>query len=464
MEQLLTYNLQKMWQTREYIEKTAFAETPRSFLEGPSANKAPMINEIAVHSLMTTNSAGYELVIELEFECWNPFVWFGGMGQDFNYRSQIQYALRTRGGNFSFPAGSGATGSAAGGWRLEKPCENVFLTDWKENRFQVGYATLVMTAPAGNDPVAPEMQIEFVRYWSAGPGRFSGNPLQFLVDQAPVPSGSAPYVSILSQSVGSSRVVSFQTDDPRLNYIWLDHWEKKEGSVTVGNQNEDMLTVDEDYKDKSTTMFLPGNRYQETGQPLYVLLKNLSELGHLLYDEQKPWQTIPLVGKNALPVFEYFTLETNDVPGAIGRINVNTHDSEVLSTVLGDIEVVDFPDAEDAVTVQVDDETALKLADVLKGKNKMTVFESLRETSYDEIMQATGLQNKWAVDCLIGRFYRLLGARQNTFVILVAAQAVKDGSADVLGEKAAVFYVWRDPRLNSNEKHEYKVLFFKILE
>ena len=60
----------------------------------------------------------------------------------------------------------------------------------------------------------------------------------------------------------------------------------------------------------------------------------------------------------------------------------------------------------------------------------------------------------------------LFGVRQNYFVILLYAQAIKvtpDGQQNASAECRAVAEVWRDARPNAEGKHPCKVRLLKIL-
>jgi hypothetical protein len=196
-------------------------------------------------------------------------------------------------------------------------------------------------------------------------------------------------------------------------------------------------------------------------------IKTVAELGHFMFDENRPWETIKFCGPDAMPVCEYFTVESPTNRVERGQINVNSEFREALASAFYGMQADAFPGSTVPVAerqLTIDRDMALAIADLIisKAGNAATVFDAFRSITYNDFYEVIKIDNKWLVDEIIARSYDLMGARQNLFQILVSAQSIK--GQDVMGERQAVVTVWRDPWPDTTGSHQLIIRSFRYLD
>jgi len=267
-------------------------------------------------------------------------------------------------------------------------------------------------------------------------------------------------------SVGSSVIgqLDQQADDPRINWDWHDtaQWNLAEfGDHSLGASNDKFLTYDEtapDEKDGDTVMFVRNGMYRSPG-----------ELGQLLYDATRPWQTIRLLGpdpRSTSSLVEHFAASTNEQ----GYVNLNTGDQEILASAFVNSPVRRVPDEPPTTVLQLNEAMSVAGAILAKGintgkefKNRADLSRNTYVTSADLIAASSKISNGVIAENVISDTYGLLGTRQNLFVVLAVAQVFAPKSAVVTSERRAVALVWRDPLPNSDDARSRHTAFVRNL-
>jgi hypothetical protein len=218
-----------------------------------------------------------------------------------------------------------------------------------------------------------------------------------------------------------------------------------------------ILSVD-DCPDGTYWFYYP---YRET-EDEHGVMDSLAFIGHCPLGQDAHFQTIPLVGTNAVDVAKYFAI-TNAWPETTGRININTPYAEVLAAGFNQLDypstngVTDadseYEDLEQSPALRLAEEIVLNRPDA-GYTNVMHAFHSLELSSsfYDEL----GL-DKFQLEEAVMRSRRLFTTRQQLFTIYVTAQSLNNGA--VIGEATRVAVIWRDPEEVAGE-HAVKLLAF----
>ncbi|MBU0677529.1 MAG: hypothetical protein KJ626_05375 [Verrucomicrobia bacterium] len=241
---------------------------------------------------------------------------------------------------------------------------------------------------------------------------------------------------------GSSEGIS--VIDPRMNYNST-HWAG--AGLTLGQVNLNATGAE-----GPSTMFVRDGP-----------VSNVAELGFLSVGS--PWRTIALYnnaagGGNPLhPVLDYFS-GVDERKIRRGLVNINTPFPEVLTAVLNNAPIQDYPggpvlaalEAGAAVAQQADEIAAniKSLTTLPTGQNVAGSSVIGKTTGLANLKTALGLTDS-QVESVIANTHRLFRYRQNLFLVVMAAQAGKDRDnnritdSEVTADQRAVALVWRDP-------------------
>ncbi|AKJ64032.1 hypothetical protein [Kiritimatiella glycovorans] len=289
---------------------------------------------------------------------------------------------------------------------------------------------------------------------------------------------ACPLHSLVATEPGTEKTVAYQARDPRLNWDLSRQWKRTEGRHTLGRVHETPGT----HADRSMS-FKPSFRCGP-GDVRGPVMESAAEIGGFVYDPERPWHTVPLIGTGAFPVFEYFRVVPPEETGTTepargrGRVHACTPYPEVFAAALreatfGGVAGCSYHPSRDRWSyeypLQVDEQTAGRIAEawVAAGTSgsASNLFGRLRAFEYEDLYRATGVHSKRAADTLTGRFARLISVRQNLFTILAAARSVRDIDRDnevdedeITAAERGVYVIWRDPRPDANGRHPLKVL------
>jgi hypothetical protein len=353
---------------------------------------------------------------------------------------------------------------------------------WRENEydvFDIPYGAIV-SVPVGSNPPALPVELRFFRFrlgcTSFGGGRYTCDNVEDTPGYIPPPQAviKIPFTSQYfdkDPDAGGSRTASWQVDDPRINYDWR-FWQPVSTATLgrgIGSGRNSVATYDQPGKDGTYLIHVPQVIYRGTYWE-YLPMRGLQDFGFLLFDENRPWETIRLAGPDAMPVFEFFSESTNGVPAQVGRINLNTPDEDALACAFLNATVFDFTNSLSETRVTLNAQPAKALAGLFTASdenwtNRVDAFSSI---TYQDLRTAVpGLATKWVCDDVIGRSYHLLGTRQNLFTILLAAQTGESegGLFESRSEARAVAVVWRDPYPDPvDDTHRCFVRLFRMLD
>ena len=312
----------------------------------------PMINEIVVETRVTSsNGTNHTITCDFMVEVWNPFD--KAMSNSYSLIAlQAPVINNSLGLTFSGSLG-GLIGTLHAG-------EFPVLT----NRYSVSYASA--TAPAGTISFA-DIQMALV---DGGGGR---------VDAAAI----LPSSSLNLPASGSSTNVSFQINDPRMNYV-ASNWVERLPS-TLGTNN-------------------PGQEQKS----LHIANAPLSQVGELAFlpqDQTTPWSFVQVTSSNKF-VLDHFTVYTNEYQR--GLVNLNTKNLDVIAAGLSN-RYAEF-------SYEVD---CTDIAEQLITKSSTTPF--VRRSDATSV-----ITNKrvWAA-CS-----DLLDVYGNTFTVLLGVKTFRDNSKD----------------------------------
>jgi len=251
--------------------------------------------------------------------------------------------------------------------------------------------------------------------------------------------------------------IAKQADDPRINWDWLNakHWtnimvqaEAGHGSHSLGRTNDLALTVgSKPEQDDDTIMFVRNGLYRSPG-----------ELGNLLYDEEKPWQTIRLLGPDpdrTATLVEHFA--ARDTQRGFVNLNNALEEDDVLAAVFMNSPVRRYPDEVSSSVGPMLLGDAYAAANAISnggvnGGGYTNRSDLARHITAAELVAAVQiLSTEVEAENLISDAYNLLGTRQNLFIIIAVAQTFAPKSKVVTAERRAVALVWRDPLPNKDD-------------
>lgn len=239
-------------------------------------------------------------------------------------------------------------------------------------------------------------------------------------------------------------------NDPRLNW-----------NTTVAGQWTDRLAAQ--FTLGATNLNITHTNVNADGHALmYVAnrpLQTVGELGLLMHDASRHWQTISLLdGPNFLPVLDRFVI-TNAATRA-GLINPNSYNTGVVGVVFNEMPVERVP--LDPATYRLNSTNALALARRFSDKNiAFTNLSDMRWLGPQIAAAGMGVSNAFQ-ESIVRNSAGLFAPRQQLFTVLLNAQVLQDNSTNVLAEQRGVGLVWRDP-YSVNGRHEIRVRNFRWL-
>lgn len=248
-------------------------------------------------------------------------------------------------------------------------------------------------------------------------------------------------------------------NDPRINWDPANPAQWDTPQPTLGSFNE--FTVVGAHTDEVPT----GGTGPNDGM-MYARsdrIRSVGELGFLLYDADRPWETIRLMEpdpQDTSRVLDRLTTYTNNIRQ--GLVNINTRQRHALKAALWTMPLDRYsteylPDV-DTVTVG----EAGQLADLIINATSsmpITNLSGMKELFSDSDLQtlfgAGFVDNKFHKESIVRNSIGLFGTRHNLFTIFVAARIFSDDydpAADfgdresfVQADQRAVAVVWRDP-------------------
>ncbi|MCX7008413.1 MAG: hypothetical protein NTY53_14385, partial [Kiritimatiellaeota bacterium] len=285
--------------------------------------------------------------------------------------------------------------------------------------------------------------------------------------------------------------------DPRINYRATDWRQNAAATVAtlLGRTNEFCDVTGSKY-DKDVDKNGDGSTFMYARRPTDPSgLHSIGDLGYLLYRPDKPWHTVRLTTpQNALKdnsayVFNMLSiLPTNRVYQ--GFVNPNSQDSGALLCAFLGASKARYYGEPGATTVDLAQATKLAQALINKGikSGKANAYANIADVcrltggfTACDMQTATGDTDLWKQKAVMGNSIGLLNPRQNYWLVLVCAQAVKTinpaattytiGTDFVTAEAQCLAYIWRDPYEDASDtahgagsrRHKMFVQFFKWL-
>lgn len=253
-------------------------------------------------------------------------------------------------------------------------------------------------------------------------------------------TGPVPIISSLGKSA----------NDPRLN------WDGANSAQWVQQNNHTLGRTN----DASVTTFASAGADGHTA--MYVAnrpLKAVGELGLLLFDANKPWQTISLLnGPTYYPVLDRFTLRTNDV--LHGLVNPNGYNSNVIATVFNSMPVERVPGDPSVTNFNIFQLRAL--AGRFTDKYiSITNLSDLKHIGPQVTAAMPGLPVTMH-ESIVRNSAGLFSPRQQLFAVFLIVQ-VQDADKNVMAEQRGTGLIWRDPYIASNNTHAVMVRNFRWL-
>lgn len=425
----------------DYVDADVLPQNP-ALLDTFSAEPVPMLNEIVIENQVTYDGATSEWKnrLRVRVELFYPFA-HPPTANGFT----VQFTVEPVGGDFPTTAQTetGAIPAMSFGGASE---------------FHVRSREFEWTRTLAGTPAMPTGLL--IRDLSVRQG---ANIVDRVRTTSPIQIPWNTHFHSSASGAGAWTGSSWAVNDPRINWNWDSHWNpaveiKKvnpAGSLNAMNPKASLNTGD-------------GHRvmYARNGNGA---IEVPGEVAFLLYSENRPWQTIPLYGPNALPVLDHFTTVTNEF--RTGLVNVNTTNRNVLAQIFFDAPLERYPG--EALAPRITDKQARDLADAIYSAggvpNQYTNVSHIARagTGIDSALSGLDTLQKKAA---IRNTSMLMGTRQNIYTVVITAQAVRDannnGSVEndeVVGEQRAVAVVWRDP-YPVNSLHNTFVRFFRWLE
>lgn len=261
---------------------------------------------------------------------------------------------------------------------------------------------------------------------------------------------SIPIGTVMTPPVPIVKSLSKSANDPRINWNGVDgnQW-VQQNNHTLGRTNDaSVATFAAAGADGHTAMYVANRPLRAVG-----------ELGLLVYNANKPWQTISLLdGTNYYPVLDLFTLRTNEVMQ--GLINPNGYNSNVIATVFNRMPVERVPD--DPATIYL---TTAQLQ-ALGGRftEKSIAFTNLSDLKFISPQIAAVLPGLSVGfhESVARNSAGLFAPRQQLFAVFLAVQA-QDDDRNILAEQRGTGLIWRDPYVDGSGTHATMVRNFRWL-
>lgn len=284
-------------------------------------------------------------------------------------------------------------------------------------------------------------------------------------------SASRPNLILGNPPVGLV-ALSKASNDPRINWdpSNSDHWASGNATPTPGARNDGVIEAKNKKFDEFDFM------YARRGP-----IRSVGELGFLLYDEDKPWQTVRLLGENPVSsakVIDRLTTFTNEVRR--GLVNINTRQTNALASTLIDMPIDRYPGEQGATSLSAplaaQGLAASIVNDIIANGSVTNLSElsaRLNVGPIDTALSSAG--DKFRRESLIRNSAGLWGTRNQVYTLFVTARVFSDQydpsihnkasrTNFVVGEQQAIAVVWRDPLQTTdsvgNTTHKSFVQFF----
>jgi hypothetical protein len=281
-------------------------------------------------------------------------------------------------------------------------------------------------------------------------------------------SGARPAITVGGAAAGVGSI-SYGANDPRINWdpSATAQWAAM-SPASPGSRNDPRISSTGP-ADEFDFMYARRGPIESVG-----------ELGFLLYDENKPWQTIRLIGENPVVgarLIDRLTPFTNSIRR--GMVNINTRQTSVLASSMLGMPIEKYPGGGVASTFNAPaavSNFAQYIVNRIASEGAVTnlsdISERLESAEVDSALSTT--DDKFLRESLIRNTVGLWGTRNQVFTLFVSARVFSDqydpalnlANRDdfVVGEQQAVVVVWRDPFQTTdsvgNTTHESYIQFF----
>ena len=233
----------------------------------------------------------------------------------------------------------------------------------------------------------------------------------------------------------AEEIVSKEAVDPRINWSWDNHWQDGSSMGSINPSAEAVYTQAD--KDGTWQMYVADGPMTNTG-----------EMGFLLYDATKPWETVPLLGSDAWPVWNQFT--AIEEPLTRGLVHLKTRERDVLAALFHQAPHNIVPGVADGTFSWANAQT---LADRV-----MTLMEDADLVNVGDIggldLSGLGLATPLEQKSVLRHSADLFSTRQQVFTIIVDAEALATTPEvnpanpepfEILARQKALAVIWRDP-------------------
>jgi Tfp pilus assembly protein PilX len=308
------------------------------------------------------------------------------------------------------------------------------------------------------------------------------------VDQATFPAGAQTMSFPGALANRSVPPQGWGVNDPRINWRATD-WQQNTKTLLP-----QLLGITNEFCDVSgfkTDQNGDGSTFMYTQIPASTNLHSIGDLGYLLFDASKPWHTVRLFGpdttdpRQTRQLFNMMTIiPTNRVYQ--GFINPNSQDTNALMCAFFNASKARYPGG--LPTALITSPEAVGLASRLialgikSGNAAYTnIADVCRLTTNDFVTAGVADKDFWVNKAIMRNSIGLMNPRQNYWLVLVCAQAVKPNTATpnvatpanyfVTAEVQCLAYIWRDPYEDftdtvhgvGSRRHKMFIQFFKWL-
>lgn len=433
----------------------------------------PMINEIAIHSELTSGDPG-RITINYMIELWYPFE---GVTNPNSYEVCISSALVGQG----YGPLDRATARANGPWTRSR-YEPVRLR--QTARLQTNMPLRIdfseIAVRTTGDEGAP-----FVDRVTGG-GVGSPTVIQM------------PWSTYMSDSTARPAYTEWQVNDPRINF----HMKPDNPPGTSWSRSarpESAWRLARNPKQEAAPSSLgrqndgiPGE-FTRPGAPGFMEmhvrnrdnLTVLGEMGLLLFSATRPWQTIALIDppanqglERALRVYDHFNVSTNTQRGIV---NLNTFNAPSLASIFVNEPVQRWPGEGGTAPTRLSTAQALALGREIIARRRMYPGGLTNRSDIailrDAFTGVLGSYDEPQLEGIVRNSGQLFDTRQNLFLVYLAGQAVQDNNRDgiadldpydrqdvVLANQRALALLWRDPWPDAQGRNKCFIRWFRWME
>lgn len=413
--------------------------TVPTFLEGPSANRVPMLNEVVVQpriQIRGNNQPG-RIQIQTQVETWYPF--FQPISAPFQVLASLSATVTV----ISLDGTNTTTSTNQMISAAYTPQTNEYHVSTPAVPWQFDFAD------STNSPqYSVNIQVRNLRVVTGGTSTAVDSATNVVLSF--VYNGSTPPPTPVMTPV------SCQISDPRINWRQSD-WHSMT-NTTIGSPN------------------IAGNyRMLHSGKGR---LASPLELGFLVYPERDssnaavdpwiPWRTFNVFDGSGTrhKLLENFTSDSISNAVRRGLMNPNSLNADIVETAFrGMPNPYIGASALDAATL-----TAVQ--DLFyEAQTNGTVFSSLTDVLDLDWQSALPTLSDVEREAIAAYSTGLMGVRQNLFLIVVSASAASEGMGESnrgqvgwRGRQRALAVVWRDPVANAQGLHDCFVRLFKWLD